>query len=376
MTYSGMTGNPKNGGTLMVSDSAGSVFDHFAFSSSTSSSDYLSMNLVMRSTASGGNNYHFDYTLFNAGPDQITDKTWTPIVYMPPNQNGTGGLLGNQGFVFHCSNCFLNRRGIEEEAAGASIELRDISTTYRQGGITPLFMFGNSHGVAGGDFKFNLTIQDTESLPTLTFLGNPSVAQVEFTGVQNYSSDTGGIPPPISGQRPAYFYSESSNIGKIPTRGSSATGDSYDSCRVIYPYDMTGTNGCVRQDIQTFFESSHFPAQHSLFWDMAPPSSVTAVVASGGRLAVGKTYYYDVSAIDPMGGETVMANSPSAPVTMSSGNGSAYLSWTGSMGAASYNVYRCVSAGSNCVKPDGRAIISGTNDPAVAKSIYARYVGT
>jgi hypothetical protein len=28
------------------------------------------------------------------------------------------------------------------------------------------------------------------------------------------------------------------------------------------------------------------------------------------------------------------------------------------------------------VFPDGRAIIKGTTDPAVARSIYARYVGT
>jgi adenylyltransferase/sulfurtransferase len=25
--------------------------------------------------------------------------------------------------------------------------------------------------------------------------------------------------------------------------------------------------------------------------------------------------------------------------------------------------------------PDGRAIISGTDDPAVARSVYARYIG-
>jgi adenylyltransferase/sulfurtransferase len=43
------------------------------------------------------------------------------------------------------------------------------------------------------------------------------------------------------------------------------------------------------------------------------------------------------------------------------------------------HLVRCTLAESGLgltVFPDGRAIVKGTSDPAVARSVYARYVGT
>ena len=123
-----------NGGTLwVVQDSGNAEWDYSNYVANTvGRSDFLSTNIVFRSTSTGGNNYHFRKTLFSGGPDQVTDKSWTPLVYFAPNQNGSGAPLNNQNYFVRCMECFLSRRGFEEEQSAGSAGRFEFDGGYRQ----------------------------------------------------------------------------------------------------------------------------------------------------------------------------------------------------------------------------------------------------
>lgn len=76
---------------------------------------------------------------------------------------------------------------------------------------------------------------------------------------------------------------------------------------------------------------------------LAVPTSLTATLAAGGTLTLGQPYYYEVTAIDGIGGETTTSNEVTA--TPSGGNRSISLAWTAVPGAFGYNVYRGTSTG-------------------------------
>jgi hypothetical protein len=348
----------ENGGTLwVVQDSVNAEWDYTNYvANNAGDSDYLSTNIVFRSTSTGGNNYHFRKTLFSGGPNQVTDKSWTPLVYFPPNQDGSGGPLGNQNYLLRCMECFLNRRGFEQEQAAGGGGRWEFDGGYRQGGITPLMAAGNSNGNVGGIFIFHNLFQDTEATGTLALYPNGGKVQatVESNFLYNPSSDTNGVPPPFTGQRINALLDVASTIGTISNRGSEIAAES--NCAVTYPYATIGTHFCVTDPMKKIFETMDFPAKHSLFWDLPTPSGITAETATdGGSLAANTTYYYTASATGVDGGETVPATVAGSSTTTSSDR-TIPVSWTGIAGAESYNVYRCTSL---CVFSDGRIRNSG-----------------
>ena len=86
-------------------------------------------------------------------------------------------------------------------------------------------------------------------------------------------------------------------------------------------------------------------ASKALATEMAFPSGVSATLASGGTLTLSQPYYYVVTAIDGLGGETVQSSEVTATPTVS-GTQTINLSWSGVPGAASYKVYRSTTSGS------------------------------
>jgi hypothetical protein len=357
LAYLGIiSGNGTNGGTAIVGqDMVNAEFDYDYFlSNGGNSSDYVGRNIVFRSTSSGGNNYHFRKTLFSGGPNQVTDKSWTPLIYFPPNQDGSGGFLSNQNYEVRCLECFLNRRGWEEDNHAGTVGTFEFSGGYRQGGITPFLMVGNSYGGIGGSIMFHNVLQDTESAGSVALLshGGNTTPIISLDFVSNTSNDVNGPPPPITGQ-PIGVHSFGSATGRLPTRDTETSNGS--ACTVTYPYAITGTNLCISSEMKKFFEVVDFPAGHSVFWDLPAPTGVRARMAtSGGSLTAG-TYFYTVSATGPDGGETVPATVASSSTT-AGGNLTIPLSWTGESGAVTYNVYRCQTS---CVYSDGRIENSG-----------------
>lgn len=73
------------------------------------------------------------------------------------------------------------------------------------------------------------------------------------------------------------------------------------------------------------------------------PTNLTAVLASSGSLAVGTTYYYTVTGVYGVGGET--AGSLEAAIVPITGSQSATLNWSGLAGVVSYNIYRGTFSG-------------------------------
>ncbi len=82
-----------NGGVLMVHEGVQGFMDYMEFDTSNSSSDTLGMALVLRgSTPSSDSAIGIEHSNFHSGTTLTADTTWTPLVYVPAYQNGSGGL--------------------------------------------------------------------------------------------------------------------------------------------------------------------------------------------------------------------------------------------------------------------------------------------
>ena len=92
---------------------------------------------------------------------------------------------------------------------------------------------------------------------------------------------------------------------------------------------------------------------------LGAPTGLAASLAAGGSLSSGTTYYYKVTAIDGVGGETTVSNEVNA--TPSGGNLSVALTWTAVTNAYRYNVYRGTSSGSEI-------LLAGTGLPTTTNS--------
>lgn len=73
------------------------------------------------------------------------------------------------------------------------------------------------------------------------------------------------------------------------------------------------------------------------------PNGLAASLASGGSLTSGQEYFYVVTALDGLGGETMASSEVHA--TPSGGNLSVSLTWNAVPNAAAYNVYRGTTSG-------------------------------
>ena len=88
------------------------------------------------------------------------------------------------------------------------------------------------------------------------------------------------------------------------------------------------------------------------FTNLLPPTNLTSSVVAGGTLATGSTYFYVVQACFDAGttavttnGRSQSSNQVSSSVT-TTGNQTVQLSWTASVDAGGYRVYRATSSGS------------------------------
>ncbi len=76
---------------------------------------------------------------------------------------------------------------------------------------------------------------------------------------------------------------------------------------------------------------------------LGPPHLVSATPSAGGSLVSGQQYFYKITAIDGVGGETTVSNELSA--TPSGGNLSVTLVWNVVPNAFGYNIYRSTTTG-------------------------------
>src|SRR5712692_2063170 len=81
------------------------------------------------------------------------------------------------------------------------------------------------------------------------------------------------------------------------------------------------------------------------FIALAAPAvpTIAGLNVTGGSLVVGQTYYYVITALDLVGGETL--HSTQASYTILSGQNATQVSWTTVAGAAGYRIYRGTTSG-------------------------------
>ena len=349
-----------SGGTLVVADNAAPAnFDYVNFltGAGTSAKDYTGMAIILRDTTNTIANYHFSKTTFSSGPDQVNDKSWTPSFWVAPAQNH-----GNNQIQVTMERTSVNRRGIgwgggHSGDAGwpAGVAGFISNWSYRQGGIIPYFTCMECSLYS--PLTFNDASQDTEGEPLeAALLVNPESG---YLGPRiTAHNPTGGVQAPLfGGLRPSYaeFDGVFTKASAFPNRDLLyKTGGSFPF--VYAPYATTGNYTGAYGSLYTVGMPMHGVGGYSWWFDLAAPTHITGEASAGGSVPPGK-WIYTVTAVGADRGETIMS-APSAPVTTSAGMQTVKLKWSPTLGAYSYNVWRCEMT-NLCVNPDGTDSVGG-----------------
>lgn len=350
--------NAPNGALDLLADNAQpSNFEYVEFETGGGgvATDRLGMAVVLRDTTQTIANYHFYKVGILTGPYQENDASWTPSFWVAPPQ-----AQGNSGIEVTMDKTTWNRRGIgwgggDSGQAGPSGVASFVSSwSYRQGGIIPFFACMNCTEYSA--LTFNDASQDTEGQPleaALISYPNSGYLGQHVTALH----PTGGAQAPLfSGVRPSFADVDAifSSAKAFQNRDILyRTGGNFGY--VYAPYATTGSYRPQIGSLDTIAQPMHGAGGYSWWFDTTPPRNVSASApVKGGKIPLG-TYVYAVSMTGADSGETI-TSAPSAPVTVSTpGAQQINLTWTGSPGAYSYNVYRCNTAPKSpgCIYEDG-----------------------
>ncbi len=344
-----------NGGTLVVADNASPTnFDNVNLLTGAggAATDYTGMTVILRDTTQTIANYHFNKVTISTGPDQANDKSWTPSFWVAPAQ-----AFGNTGIAVTMDRTSVNRRGIAwggghggDASFGGTAGFVS-NWSYRQGGIIPYFTCMAC--VQYSPLTFNDASQDTEGQPLeAALLPNPNSGYLGPHITAHYP--TGGAQAPLfGGVRPSYAEVDGNFVKASAMQNRDIlfkTGGLFPF--VAAPYATSGNFSAVTGSLYTVGMPMHGVGGYSWWFDLSVPVGIAATVQDGGNIPVG-TWVYTVTAVGGDNGETIMS-APSAPVTITAGKQTVGIKWTPSLGAYSYNVWRCDTKAA-CVSPDGTA---------------------
>lgn len=363
----GMNTNFTNGGTGIVDDSpgAGDNFEYFNLGMNTSTSDYLSMGVVMRMLdPAGEQRYTFTHAVFTSALP--TTPLSTPFIFVPPDQDGTGALKNAQDGHFIFSDTSWGVRGSEYEECTGNTDWNYVGPTVRQGGGAPLLSAGNCSSSGNLYLHIQNSVQDTDTSGVLNLInaGGIFTLIVDFNNVNMASTQAGsnGPPPPIQGDLQTITTRAYSGIsGKIPNVSGVGT------C----PSNGNAANTIYCDYMPTLFSNPN----GYIYWPLSAPTSPTASLVAGGSIA-SETLQFAVSAVDSIGKETIISILSSSVTTSgtcpSSGNCSVSVGATAPAGAASFNIYEC---GQSSVCPSMRLTRSGVTSLPITLTTIGAGVG-
>jgi hypothetical protein len=169
-----------NQAVLMVVDNAwGATFRYLNLSTDPGGAEDLTgVALVVRAST----NTKFEYPDLSGGPGYVIDQTWTPLVYMPESQDGSGSTG-----VWTIKDGMFNRRGILFRARGGGGLNCEMDRAYIQGSIRPFLALENTWGNVGAQVSLKRLAMDTSSQAFLALWGTGGsiAAQVDIEGTNN-----------------------------------------------------------------------------------------------------------------------------------------------------------------------------------------------
>ena len=121
-----------------------------------------------------------------------------------------------------------------------------------------------------------------------------------------------------------------------------------DGSALVNAYNGVPTLGRGKAMCEFFYEPAQVAPYYlrimkALDQHLGAPQNLAATLSAGGSLTSGQAYFYKVTALDGVGGETTA--STEATATPSGGNLSVTLTWNVVPNAISYNVYRSLGTG-------------------------------
>jgi len=276
----------------------------------------------------------------------------------------TPAVMFNYAAFVDMDNTFLSGAGILARLYGSTFKAH---WTYRQGGTHPMFTFVDS----SADVELDTIESDTDAQAVVAFLG------VGGTNGGNVNLRVRAANGPSSGQA---FITGLPVVGAIQLRNAGTPGIyganlNIDSVSEFYSLSLPNYGGYQAGNTHTMsilnrpllFQGN---PSHNAIWALPSPTSVGAVVSSGGSVPV-QAWTYEVTAVGYDGGESAVGSASSVSTT--SGNQTVTVSWTASPGAQFYNVYRngsrCVS-GTHATSPfvDTASYTTGANAPSIESS--------
>jgi hypothetical protein len=296
----------------------------------------------------------------------VNDKSWTPSFWVAPGQ-----AYGTNGIEVTMDRTFVNRRGIAwggghgGDAGPGGVANFVSNWSYRQGGIIPYFTCMGCTEYA--PLTFNDASQDTEGQPLeAALIVNPTSGYLGPRITAHYPTG-GALAPLFSGLRPSYADVD----GAFNTASALQNRDILSKSGGLFPfvsapYATTGNFSGVFGSLYTVGMPMHGVGGYSWWFDLSVPTGVSAKAESGGSVPVG-TWIYAVTAIGADSGETILS-APSAPVTTAAGAQAVSLRWTPSLGAYSYNVWRC-EAKNRCVIPG--ELVASNGGPWLRVALHA-----
>jgi hypothetical protein len=324
--FRGLAFSAKNQGLVMVVGQVGGFNFSMEYSSCSIGSgglDYMGMCIA----SYGITNNTFDHVLFSTSDPATFGSSLTPLVFFRndlANVNGAGSFYMNKPF-------FIGRAIVVDSTPNISGGVKyKLDSPYAQALRSPMLAL-----TTGNRLDFVSIHSGTNDTSTTPYLANWKTGNLsaELTSIIAGGNDAGGTPGVVSGT----LISGLQAYGAIPLGQNRDVFNLRPSATMKIPVYSGASLQPITSGDFIMAAPLHFPAQHTLFWDIPLVTGVTATVAAGGSATVG-SWTFEVAAVGGDGGESLPSLPSSACVT-SGGNQTCNESWTADAGAVSYNVY-------------------------------------